>query len=124
MDIDQLTKKWHKKASKEDDYFSKFMSEYVAFIAFLGRQKFKDESTDRGVIQALKRDDDTKKYYLQRISKDKPLKEAWESIISKFEKQPFRHSNGSTRWNCSHEPSGPHIFFPAYILTGGEGFEL
>ena len=44
MGYKDLIKNWHSKASDED-YFSKFVFEYLAFIAHLKTQLF--ESSDR-----------------------------------------------------------------------------
>jgi len=101
MDIDRLIKNWHNKAS-EEDYFSKFVFEYLAFIAFLSKKKFRHESSDRNVIQKLKQDNPTKTAYLRRIQNSKELRKAWESIKREFDRIPFHHSNVRARWNCSH----------------------
>lgn len=102
MDIDRLIKNWHNKASEGEDYFSKFVFEYLAFIAILRKKKFRYENKDRPVIQKFKQDDPTKTAYLQRIQNRKELRKAWKSITSEFDKIPFQHSNGSPWWNCSH----------------------
>jgi len=101
MDIDRLIKNWYNKAS-EEDYFSKFVFEYLAFIAFLSKKKFRNEIKDRPVIQKLKQDNPTKTAYLRRIQNSEELKKAWESIKRKFDRVPFHHSNGRAWWNCSH----------------------
>ena len=101
MDIDRLIRNWHFKAS-EEDYFSKFIFEYLAFIAFLGKKKFTNERNDRKVIQKLKQDNDTKTAYLRRIRNSEELRKFWEVIKKEFDEMPFRHSDDSTWWNCSH----------------------
>jgi hypothetical protein len=101
MDIDRLIKNWHNKAS-EEDYFSKFVFEYLAFIAFLSKKKFRNEIKDRPVIQKLKQDNPTKTAYLRRIQNSEELKKTWEPIKREFDRVPFHHSNGRAWWNCSH----------------------
>lgn len=46
MDYKDLIKNWHNKASDED-YFSKFVFEYLAFIASLKTQLYKTVAKDR-----------------------------------------------------------------------------
>ena len=94
--------------ASEEDYFSKFVFEYLAFIAFLSKKKFTDERNDRQVIQKLKQDNDTKTAYLRQIQNSEELQKAWESIKSEFDRIPFRHSTNNTRWNCSHLSNKPH----------------
>ena len=48
---------WHKKAAEGGDYFSRFVFEYLAFIAHLRSNIFYSLTSDRGVIQSLKCDD-------------------------------------------------------------------
>lgn len=110
MDVDRLIKNWHIKAS-EEDYFSKFVFEYLAFIAYLRKTKFISEEgeKDRNTIQRLKRDNETKTDYLKRIQSNKKLKSAWEEIKKEFDKKPFHDAarlslgyDEHTWWNCSH----------------------
>lgn len=110
MDFDRLIKNWHSKAS-EEDYFSKFVFEYLAFIAYLRKKRFKSEEgeDDRNTIQRLKQDNETKTAYLKRIQSNKKLKSAWEEIKKEFDEKAFhdaaRLSLGRgehTWWNCSH----------------------
>lgn len=102
MNIHRLIRNWHTKASEQEDYFSKFVFEYLAFIASLRKEKFRYESNDRRVIQKLKQDNPTKRAYLQLIQNKRELRKAWESIKSELDRIPFRHSNGRPWWNCSH----------------------
>jgi hypothetical protein len=108
MNYEDLIKNWHIKAS-EEDYFSKFVFEYLAFVAFLRKQKFQDVRRDREAIQRLKKDTETKTNYLNRIQTNDELRYAWERIKREFDKEPFhdvaRISIGRgehTWWNCSH----------------------
>ena len=93
MDIDRLIRNWHIKAAEEEDYFSKFVFEYLAFIAFLRKKKeeFRYERglKDREVIQRFKQLEDTKSAYLQRIKDNKKLQGAWAFIKKEFDGEPF-----------------------------------
>ncbi|HED36838.1 MAG TPA: hypothetical protein ENI76_01120 [Ignavibacteria bacterium] len=83
MNIDNLIRNWHIKAS-DDDYFSKFIFEYLAFIAFLKKKKFTDTRLDREAIQKLKRDDETKREYFSELSSNSAATEAWNKIIKEL----------------------------------------
>ena len=64
MDYKDLIKNWHNKASDED-YFSKFVFEYLAFIAHLKTKIFVSNDTDRNAIQKLKQNPTIKNEYLE-----------------------------------------------------------
>lgn len=109
MNFDQLIKNWHSKASDED-YFSKFVFEYLAFIAFLKKKRFTGTTSDRNAIQRLKQDQGVKNLYLQKIENDQSVKQAWQNI--KNELDNVRLGNVSQDgedveeikwWNCSSE---------------------
>ena len=93
MDIDRLIINWYNKAYQEEDYFSKFVFEYLAFIAFLRKVKkeFRHRTNlfDRNVIEEFKQLKDTKNAYLQRIKNSDELQKAWEHIIKTFKEKPF-----------------------------------
>ena len=76
MDYRNLIEKWHTKASEEseEDYFSKFVFEYLAFIAFLKTQRYPNNDKDRQSIQRLKRCDIIKEKYREKINSKKELK--------------------------------------------------
>lgn len=108
MNYDSLIKNWHIKAS-EEDYFSKFVFEYLAFIAFLRKKEFINETEDRATIQKLKRDNEIKIAYLKRIQSNEKLRRAWERIKREFDREPFHDAarcsigrDEHTWWNCSH----------------------
>lgn len=77
-EIKELIKGWHYKAWN-DDYFSKYSFQYLAFIAYVQRWKF-NESNDRYAIQALKRDEGIKNSYIWLIQENNELSNA-RSII-------------------------------------------
>ena len=108
MDYKELIKNWHNKASDED-YFSKFVFEYLAFIAHLKTQLYKNVVGDRLVIQKLKQELRIKKIYLDKIQTKSSLKEDWNKIKNELDSK--RHRNLSInpnnykefKWyNCSH----------------------
>jgi hypothetical protein len=110
MEYDRLIRNWHGKAS-EEDYFSKFVFEYLSFIAFLRKKKFTDCRTDRDAIQHLKRDERIKTNYLERIRNrnNRQLKKAWEKIIKELNQFRLANASGNSGeveeirwWNCSH----------------------
>lgn len=108
MDYDQLIRNWHAKAS-DDDYFSKFIFEYLAFIAFLKRKKFIEASQDRRAIQLLKQSETTKDAYLKRIEGNGELQESWEQIIAELGRSRLGDVSGNGEeveeikwWNNSH----------------------
>lgn len=109
MSYKKLIKNWHAKAA-EEDYFSKFVFEYLAFIAHLKTQKYSSSDKDRTAIQKLKQDEDVKQRYTQLINTKASLKNAWEHIKSELER--IRLGNASRDlnnveeikwWNCSHD---------------------
>ena len=107
MEYKQLIENWHAKASGED-YFSKFVFEYLAFIAFLKTQKYESTDTDRRAIQKFKRNNLIKEKYLQKINSKEDLKEDWEQIKEKLEEVPLGNASRDLNtveeliwWNCS-----------------------
>jgi hypothetical protein len=108
MDFDRLIRNWHIKAT-EEDFFSKYVFEYLAFIAFLRKEKYKYCSTNREAIQLLKQDNETKDAYLEQIQSNKKLMREWEQIKKTFDTKPFHDAarvaigkNEYDWWNCCH----------------------
>lgn len=106
MNIDELINNWHAKASDEQDFFSKFVFEYLAFIAYLKKRKFRDSSSDRIAIQLLKQDAETRSHYLNANVFPKDI---WSKIMCKLDNKPLVNvsHNGSEPeeikwWNCVH----------------------
>jgi len=106
-----LIKNWHAKAS-EEDYFSKFMFEYLAFIAYLRTQWRTEQEvrsikrngrrvTDRDYIQALKQDQNFSDFWIDltlRSTKDKDLVKVLTGLASFLKREPLRSSN-DLWWN-------------------------
>jgi hypothetical protein len=108
MGYKDLIKNWHSKASDED-YFSKFVFEYLAFIAHLKTQLFESSDRDREAIQKFKQKQELKTEYLAKIQTNQLLKQNWEHIKNKLNE--IRLGNASRNlnsveeikwWNCSH----------------------
>lgn len=112
MDYNQLIKNWHFKAS-EQDYFSKFVFEYLAFIAYLKTIKYIPEDPsktfgDRVVIQKLKQDETIKTSYLRKVNEDRLLNVTWQELKAALDKAPLGNVSQTINaeeiqyWNCSH----------------------
>ena len=112
MEYDQLIKGWHEHAAKSStkEYFSRFVFEYLAFVAFL-RTKIAGGSIldDRKRIQQLKRDQTTKCDYLKKVKMNQELSGSWRSISNRLDKKHLenltRIGQTNTWWNCSHTES-------------------
>lgn len=105
MDFKQLIRNWHSKAkAKDEDYFSKFVFEYLAFIAYLKKIEFCEARNDRDAIQRLKRDA-VKDKYLKKIEDDKELRDTWDKIVEKLKHDPLNNVSGGNNkwWNCSYD---------------------
>lgn len=109
MGYDQLIKNWHIKASDED-YFSKFVFEYLAFIALLKKKRFTSATSDRNAIQRLKRDRKIKDLYLQLIEDDQSVKQAWQTIKNELDNVHLGNVSRNSEeaeeikwWNCSSD---------------------
>ena len=70
-EVKELIKGRHYKAW-DDDYFSKYSFQYLAFIAYVQRWKF-NKSNDRKAIQALKNDEELKNAYIWLIKENNEL---------------------------------------------------
>lgn len=107
-----LIKNWHTKAS-EEDYFSKFMFEYLAFVAYL-RTQWKAEHeisvmkgnggkvTDRDYVQALKQDSYFNEFWINltlRSTKDKKLVKTLIELTAFLKHEPLQSND--LWWNFS-----------------------
>lgn len=112
MNYLELINNWHRKASDEtNDYFSKYVFEYLAFIAALVTQFYSGRNiqNDRQALQLLKRDSDLKQEYFDKISQIPGLKDVWEEIKIRLDDIPLGQvtlgDNDAEEikwWNCSH----------------------
>lgn len=108
MDDNQLIRNWHARAADED-YFSKFIFEYLAFIAILKKKKFPNAAKDRQAIQFLKQDTQIRDMYFLEIDNNTNYKNSWNLIISELKTIRLGNvSNNITEveeikyWNCPH----------------------
>jgi len=109
MNYKQLIKNWHIRAN-ENDYFSKFVFEYLAFIAFLKTQKYLNEKIDRSAIQKLKMDTQIKDKYLSKINSNHHLKSNWGKVRQELERKGLENTSRDLNnveeikwWNCSYD---------------------
>lgn len=124
MSYRRLIKSWHLKAS-EEDYFSKFMFEYLAFIAYVNTELSQWTRNDRKSIQVLKRNNDIKIQYLEKLNNQNSLKSSWRRIKMELENAPLgitsRHHVEIEEikwWNCSHNESNQKTHEENNKLTG------
>ena len=99
---------WHQKARDEDDDFSRFVFEYLAFIAYLRNHLFIEETRDRQVIQALKRDQMRRVQYLNYVNNDGQLRCVLQRLMDELKVRPLHNSSldldcpeNDIWWNCS-----------------------
>jgi hypothetical protein len=90
--FDTLITGWHNKAS-EGDCFSRFVFEYLSFIAHVKNNLYYDANSDRTAIQAIKRDQRLNQGYLEYIQKIPDAQCAWSKIIEELEQRPLRNSS-------------------------------
>jgi hypothetical protein len=133
MNYETLIKNWHRKAVRQRDIFSKFVFEYLAFIAILKTQLFRG-TDDRPSIQYLKREDAIKDIYLNKVNSIKQLSDDWRVIIDELNRvglgntsrNPFE-AQEIDWWNCSHDhinqKTVAEINRPTGLLYGFDDWE-
>ena len=87
-----LIEAWHENAARGDT-FSRFVFQYLAFIAHIKNHLFYDARSDRRAIQHLKRENRIGNAYLETIASDKDLTKAWSELITELEARPLRNSS-------------------------------
>lgn len=111
MDYKTLIKNWDRKAAEQDDIFSQFVFEYLAFIAMIKTRIFRGGTSDRRCIQKFKRLTNIQQKYLTLMCEDKHLKNNWQVIFDELDKvglgtysndDPFNVQEIKW-WNCSHD---------------------
>ena len=95
-----LIRAWHEKAA-EGDTFSRFVFQYLAFIAYVKNILYFYVSSERLAIQQLKREERIRDGYLDRVSQDKYLQKCWAEIIEELNREPLH--------NSSYDPDAPEI---------------
>ena len=89
---DPLIVSWHEKA-KEGDFFSRFVFEYLAFVALLQNKLFIGAGSDRRMIQALKRDKAREKIYVAAIGEYEPLRRLWQEVMAELGRATLHNSS-------------------------------
>ena len=87
-----LIEAWHENAA-EGDTFSRFVFQYLAFIAHIKNNLFYDAPSDRIAIQRLKGEDRICHAYLETVASDKDLNQSWSEIITELERRPLHNSS-------------------------------
>jgi len=95
-----LIQAWHEKAV-EGDTFSRFVFQYLAFIAHIKNHLFFDAPSDRVAIQRLKREDRIGHAYLEAVAGNGDLHQIWSEVIIDLERRPLH--------NSSTDPDHPEI---------------
>lgn len=92
----KLIRNWHEKATTED-YFSKFVFEYLSFNAIIRKYVDSTSNRDREAIQRLKMNYDLKQEYLEKTNGNKELEE----LLTYLKENPLEESEDLKWWNCS-----------------------
>jgi hypothetical protein len=95
-----LIESWHAKAN-DDDPFTNFVFEYLAFIAHIKNNLYYFVDSDRLAIQILKSDGRIEQNYLTAVRSTPELNEAWSRITEELRRKPLH--------NSSHDPDFPEI---------------
>lgn len=95
-----LIEAWHEKAA-EGDTFSRFVFQYLAFIAHVKNNLFYDVPNDRLAIQRLKRDSRIKSDYINLVMNDVILHQVWNQVLTELQAKPL--------YNVSADPDYPEI---------------
>jgi len=91
-DYDALIRNWHAK-TKQGDYLSKYVFEYLAFMAFLKSYIAIGSATERAAIQTLKCNEQAKRKYLTLIGNDSELRKVLSSLIRELKREPLHNSS-------------------------------
>jgi len=100
-DYRDLIFNWHIKATREEDFFSMYVFEYLAFIAYLKNVLFWEQSSDRMAIQRLKQSGDRAGNYLEIVKGDRLLADLWKAVIQELSQCPL--------YNTSRDFDNPEI---------------
>ncbi|WP_100182695.1 hypothetical protein [Candidatus Nitrosotenuis aquarius] len=107
MNYEQLIIKWHNKAQNENDDFSRFVFEYLSFIAQVKTKFFPSTEMDRNAIQKLKQYQTLKTTYLQDIQQNSDLRNSWKRIQEELTEKPLTNETGESSeikwWNCKYD---------------------
>lgn len=97
MTYADLIKQWFERAQKEEEYFTKFIFLYIAFIAFL-TQRYEDLN-DRQKIESLKNNFEAREFYLNLLAREEGLRQLLVEIIDELNRRPLVNvTRGPDRW--------------------------
>ena len=94
--------------ASEDDYFSKYMFEYLAFITTLRKKGFTQSHNEHHAIQLLKQNDHIKNLYLPQAKYSTNVDKAWREIKEELDFNPLIKVSNTGQikeisyWNCSY----------------------
>lgn len=119
-----LISSWHDKAV-EGDTFSRFVFQYLAFIAYVKNNLFYTATNDRQAIQKLKRDEGIRDQYLAAVAGDDQLAKLWIEVISELEEKPLRNNSNDPDypvidkwWNSSeNQPTSDNDLSSGKVLS-------
>lgn len=121
---------WHQKASEEGDYFSRFVFEYLAFIAHLKNNLFFGATSDRNVIQSLKRDPMRQGRYAERVKSDKHLLGVVQQLLEELKERPLHNSSLDLDypeidrwWNSSAPHPSTDEMLPSGLIRSVDDWE-
>lgn len=100
-----LIRNWHEKA--KEDYFSRYIFEYLAFEAFLKKYRYTEDemyslagnTRERSYIQRLKTEEHYSERWGELLSKQSDLKTTVNELIEFLMNEPLR--SDSNWWNCT-----------------------
>jgi hypothetical protein len=90
MNFEALIRNWHNKTIVPEDYFSNFVFEYLAFIAYLKKIRH-FEGSDRDTIQDLKMDRSIENEYKDAIESNPALSQTLHNLIDELREKPIRN---------------------------------
>lgn len=100
-----LIKNWHEKA--KEDYFSRYVFEYLAFEAFLKKHKYPEQDiissfgrvNERGYIQKIKNETVYCNKWTTLLLEDKNLRETVLELVEYLRQKPLSYDK--KWWDCS-----------------------
>jgi len=100
-----LIKNWHEKA--KEDFFSRYIFEYLAFEAFLKKYKYTEyeiiqkagNTKERSYIQNLKHEKDYNESWITLVARNIELRRIVIELITFLQSEPL--ASDSNWWNCT-----------------------
>ena len=98
--FEYLISEWHKKTNS-GDYFTKYIFEYLAFMAYLRLVKLPSYERESECIKEFKNDSKIRNMYLKMVKDDNALKNVWKDIVDVLQFEPLM--------NTSYDLENPEI---------------